>query len=143
MKAHIAYLGLGSNLGDKHENLNKAIRYIGKLIGEIERQSAFYDTEPWGFESKNGFLNSCVKVKTNLSPRQLLEATQSIERAMGRKEKSHNGQYHDRLIDIDILLYDNLHVKEPDLIIPHPLMEEREFVMVPLKEILNDEKQPL
>lgn len=143
MKGHIAYLGLGSNLGDKHENLNKAIRNIEKLIGEIERQSAFYATEPWGFESKNSFINACVKVKTDLSPRQLLEATQSIERAMGRKEKSHNGQYHDRLIDIDILLYDNLHVNEPDLIIPHPLMEEREFVMVPLKEILNDRKQPL
>ncbi len=143
MKGHIAYLGLGSNLGDKHENLNKAIRNIEKLIGEIERQSAFYATEPWGFESKNSFINACVKVKTDLSPRQLLEATQSIERAMGRKEKSHNGQYHDRLIDIDILLYDNLHVNEPDLIIPHPLMEEREFVMVPLKEILNDQKQPL
>lgn len=143
MKEHIAYLGLGSNLGDKHENLKKAIRNIGKLIGEIDRQSAFYTTEPWGFESKNSFLNACVKVKTNLSPHQLLESTQRIERAMGRKEKSHNAQYHDRLIDIDILLYDDIHVNEPGLIIPHPLMEEREFVMVPLKEILGNGKQSL
>lgn len=137
MGCHTTYLGLGTNLGDKPANLNKAIDNIGKLIGTIERQSAFYVSDPWGFESENSFLNACVKVSTNLSPRQLLKATQSIEIKMGRKEKSHNGRYHDRLIDIDILLYDDVHIKEPDLTIPHPLMHERDFVMTPLREIID------
>lgn len=138
MGCHTTYLGLGTNLGDKATNMNKAIENIGKLIGKIERQSAFYATEPWGFESQNNFLNACVKVSTNLTPRQLLKATQSIEIMMGRKEKSHNGQYHDRLIDIDILLYDDVDIKEPDLTIPHPLMHERDFVMKPLREIIDN-----
>lgn len=141
MGSHTTYLGLGTNLGDKATNLNKAIENIGKLIGTIERQSAFYATEPWGFESQNSFLNACVKVSTNLTPRQLLKATQSIEIMMGRKEKSHNGQYHDRLIDIDILLYDDVDIKEPDLTIPHPLMHERDFVMKPLREIIDNREK--
>lgn len=137
MGRHTAYLGLGTNLGDKPDNLNKAIENIGKLIGTVERQSAFYASEPWGFESQNSFLNACVRVSTNLSPHELLKATQSIERMMGRTEKSHDGHYHDRLIDIDILLYDDISVDEPDLTIPHPLMQERDFVMVPLREVTD------
>lgn len=82
------------------------------------------------------FVNAAVCVSTQLTPRALLEATQAIERDMGRTAKSVNGQYHDRTIDIDILLYDNIKVDEPDLKIPHPLMNERDFVMKPLKEIL-------
>lgn len=103
----------------------------------VERQSALYETKPWGFSSPNDFINACVLVDTVLAPRQLLEATQQIEQEMGRIGKSVNGEYHDRIIDIDILLYDDIKVNEPDLVIPHPLMEEREFVMVPLKEILG------
>lgn len=140
MGRHTAYLGLGTNLGDKPDNLNKAIENIGKLIGTVERQSAFYASGPWGFESQNSFLNACVRVNTNLSPHELLKATQSIERMMGRTEKSHDGHYHDRLIDIDILLYDDISVDEPDLTIPHPLMQERDFVMVPLREITDEGK---
>lgn len=139
MGRHTAYLGLGTNLGDKPDNLNKAIENIGKLIGAVERQSAFYASEPWGFESQNSFLNACVRVSTDLSPRELLKATQGIERMMGRKEKSHDGHYHDRLIDIDILLYDDIHIAEPDLTIPHPLMRKRRFVMMPLREITDDD----
>lgn len=135
---HITYLGLGSNLGEKVENINVAVNKIEELIGRVMRQSALYLSEPWGFESDNSFVNAVVACQTNLSPRQLLKATQSIEREMGRMEKSVNGVYHDRIIDIDILLYDDWHIDYPDLKIPHPLMREREFVMIPLKEVLED-----
>lgn len=134
---HKVYLSLGTNLGNRKRNIREAIEKIGELIGVVERQSALYETKPWGFSSQNDFINACVLVDTVLAPRQLLEATQQIEQEMGRIGKSVNGEYHDRIIDIDILLYDDIKVNEPDLVIPHPLMEEREFVMVPLKEILG------
>lgn len=132
-----AYLGLGTNLGDKEGNIAAAIEKIGELIGDVVRQSALYHTKPWGFDSDNEFVNAAVAVDTALSPRELLAATQQIERSMGRKEKSKDGVYHDRIIDIDILLYGDRHVSEPDLVIPHPLMHERDFVMKPLGEIIN------
>lgn len=132
-----AYLGLGTNLGDKEGNIVAAIEKIGELIGDVVRQSALYHTKPWGFDSDNEFVNAAVAVDTALSPRELLAATQQIERSMGRKEKSKDGVYHDRIIDIDILLYGDRHVCEPDLVIPHPLMHERDFVMKPLGEIIN------
>ena len=115
--------------------MREAIDNIGKKVGTVMRQSSFYEIEPWGFESPNLFLNACICVSTKLAPRQLLEVTQAIERDMGRIEKTVGLQYVDRIIDIDILLYDDLHINEPDLVIPHPLMEEREFVMKPLLEI--------
>lgn len=133
---HKVYLSLGTNLGNRKRNIREAIEKIEELIGVVERQSALYETKPWGFSSPNDFINACVLVETVMAPRQLLEATQRIEREMGRTLKSANGEYHDRIIDIDILMYDDLKVDEPDLKIPHPLMDEREFVMVPLKEIL-------
>ena len=120
MAKHVVYLALGSNLGDRHGNLRHAVDEI----------------EPWGFVSDNVFTNAAVCVETTLTPRQLLETTQSIERCMGRKVKSTDGHYHDRIIDIDILLYDDVHMDEPDLKIPHPLMHERPFVMEPLREIM-------
>lgn len=132
---HKVYLSLGTNLGNRKRNIREAIERIGELIGDVERQSALYETKPWGFSSPNDFINACVLVNTVLAPRQLLEATQRIEQEMGRVGKSVNGEYHDRIIDIDILLYDDLNIHESDLVIPHPLMEEREFVMVPLNEI--------
>ncbi len=139
------YLGLGTNLGDKRENIAEAIRKIEELVGKVVRQSALYGTKPWGFKSDNDFLNAAVCVETKLSPRELLAATQQIERSMGRREKSHNGEYHDRLIDIDILLYGNECIDEPDLKVPHPLMTERDFVMKPLSEIIdtNDIKKKI
>ena len=135
-KLHKVYLSLGTNLGDKEDNLNEAIKKIGQMVGDVVRQSSFLETEPWGFESDNRFLNACILVLTDLSAHELLEMTQAIEQEMGRKEKSHNGIYHDRMIDIDILLYDDITVDEPDLKIPHPHMKERDFVMKPLMEIL-------
>ena len=140
-KIHQVYLGLGSNLGDREEHIRKAIALIGESIGLVIRQSSLIETEPWGFESANRFLNGVILVETTLTPRQLLKATQKIERQLGRKKKSTDSSlltpvsYSDRSIDIDILLYDDLNVDEPDLKIPHPLMEQRDFVMTPLNEI--------
>lgn len=134
----IAYLSLGTNLGDKRKNIAEAIKNIGELVGDVVRQSALYETEPWGFRSDNLFVNAAVCVDTQLSPRRLLEVTQRIEREMGRTLKSDGGEYHDRIIDIDILLYGDLHIDEPDLKIPHPLMHERDFVMTPLNEIMEE-----
>ena len=141
-------MGLGSNLGDKEENIRKAIALIGERVGEVVRQSSLIETEPWGYESENKFLNGVIFVETNLSPRQLLKATQKIERDLGKKKVHatkrsqdsslstlHSSLYKDRPIDIDILLYDDLTVDEPDLKIPHPLMHERDFVMIPLTQI--------
>ncbi len=159
---HKVYLGLGSNLGDRDEYIRKAISLIDERVGKVLRQSSLIETEPWGFESSNRFLNGVILCETTLSPREVLKATQKIERELGRKKKSKvegqrskvegqrskaegqkptaNGQqpranYKDRPIDIDILLYDDWKVDEPDLKIPHPLMQERDFVMTPLKEI--------
>ncbi len=135
---HQVYLSLGTNLGNRRENIREAIRKIGEQVGVVTRQSALYETKPWGFSTPNDFINACVLVETELVPRQLLEATQRIEKEMGRTLKSVDGAYHDRIIDIDILMYDDIKVDEPDLKLPHPLMEERDFVMVPLREIWKD-----
>jgi len=138
---HQVYLGLGSNLGDREANISRAIELINEKVGLVIRQSSLIETEPWGFESANKFLNGVILCETTLTPRRLLKTTQSIERALGRKSKSTDSclltpvSYSDRPIDIDILLYDDLTVDEPDLKIPHPLMEERDFVMIPLKQI--------
>jgi len=136
---HKVYLGIGTNLGDKEGNILRAYELIRDRVGEIVKRSTLYNTEPWGFESENSFLNSVICVETALFPRQLLQMTQQIEREMGRTSKSTDGKYHDRIVDIDILLYDDLKVNEPDLVIPHPLMTERDFVMKPLLEIKNEE----
>ena len=132
---HTVFLGLGSNLGDKAAYITLAVQHIEEQIGHVVRQSALYISEPWGFDSENEFVNAVVKCETILSPHQLLRTTQRIERQMGRKRKSCNGVYHDRIIDIDILLYDDLTIDTPSLKIPHPLMQQRDFVMVPLREI--------
>ena len=133
---HKVYFSLGSNLGDKAGNICEAINRIGELIGEVDRQSTLLITEPWGFESDNSFVNAAVRCITTLSPFEILHLTQDIERAMGRTVKSSDGQYHDRIIDIDILMYDDIHITTPELTLPHPLIKERDFVMIPLSEIL-------
>ena len=124
-------------MGDRKSNIKLAIKQISELIGPVVRQSALIETAPWGFNSANAFINAAVCSETSLSPREVLQATQDIERALGRTTKSIDGQYHDRLIDIDILLYDDLHVKEPDLVITHPHINERKFVMQQLSEIID------
>ncbi len=132
------YLSLGSNLGNRELTIECAIQLINTSIGRVVKRSSLYYTAPWGFSSEHEFVNAAVAVETSLSPRDVLNAIQTIERELGRTEKSVNGQYHDREIDIDILIYDNLQINEPDLKIPHPLMFSRDFVMLPLREICND-----
>ena len=132
------YLSLGSNLGDREQTLHRAIALIGERIGTVQRVSSFIETEPWGFQSEHPFLNAACMVLTKLSPMQCLEATQQIERELGRRTKSRDGIYHDRPIDIDLLLYGNLHLSTPTLTLPHPRMLERDFVMIPLREIMGD-----
>lgn len=134
---HTVYLSLGSNLGDRKATMRRAIGLLNERAGSVDRQSSFIETEPWGFESTNKFLNMCVRLLTTLSPEQLLMATKQIERELGRTQKSVNGKYHDRPIDIDILMYDDLQLSTPDLTLPHPHMQERDFVMIPLREILE------
>ena len=143
IKLHNVYLGLGSNLGQREENILQAYEYIERLIGHIVCQSAFFYSEPWGFQSAHGFVNTAIRVETSLSPFEVLHQTQHIEHLLGKTaahatiRQSHDVcLYQDRPIDIDILLYDNLCMDEPELKIPHPLMQEREFVMIPLREVL-------
>ena len=135
---HQVYLSLGTNLGDKEANLKAAIEEIKKRVGEVTSLSAFHASEPWGFQSENSFLNAVCCVSTELTPIEVLNITQEIERELGRIKKSVNGIYSDRMIDIDILLYDDLHIQTPELTIPHPLMRERDFVIIPLREIAPD-----
>ncbi len=135
-KGEELYLSLGSNLGDREDMLRRAITLIEERVGAVQRVSSFIETEPWGFESEHPFLNAAVMVLTTLSPIECLDATQQIERELGRKKKSKGGKYHDRPIDIDLLLYGDLKLSTPRLTIPHPHMYERDFVMIPLREIL-------
>ena len=135
------YLSLGTNLGDRQKNLTSAMALIGREIGTVVSASDVMETDPWGFDSANRFLNMAAKVQTDLQPLEVLHATQEIERKLGRSHKTQNGEYHDRLIDIDILLYDNLVMNTPELTIPHPHMYERDFVMKPLLQIAPELKK--
>ena len=136
------YLGLGTNLGDKEANLRTAIYKLQERIGKQVSLSSFYETAPWGFESDHSFLNAAIGLETSLSPIEILHITQEIEKELGRTKKSVNGSYSDRLIDIDILLYDTLVLQTPELTIPHPLMTDRDFVMNPLIEIAGNVIHP-
>jgi len=138
----LLYLGLGTNLGDKEQNLNDAVMELSLEVGSVISLSAFYTSEPWGFNSANVFLNAVVLVETSLLPVQVLSKTQLIEKKLGRMGKSLAG-YEDRLIDIDILLYDMLIIDQPSLIIPHPLISKRNFVLIPLTEIAPDLVDPV
>ncbi len=138
MKLKKAYIGLGSNLGDTSQNLTHAIRKIDDLSGRVLKQSQFFQSEPWGFESPNNFLNAVILIETRLSPIELLNALQTIENELGRIEKTQNSNYEDRIIDLDILLYEGVQMNSEELKIPHPHMKERDFVMIPLMEIWED-----
>lgn len=136
-----SYLSLGSNLGNREQNLQAAITLLSEQAGKVEACSTYYYSAPWGFASANDFCNICVELCTPHTPLELLHITQQIERRMGRTHKSVNGQYADRTIDIDLLLYytpngASVPLESPELTLPHPLMHERDFVMVPLREIL-------
>lgn len=123
------YLSLGSNLGYKEENLDRAIDAIKERVGIITKNSGYYYTEPWKMHSKNEFINAVIVAETELTPLSLLFTLQDIEREMGRTRKSVQGIYEDRIIDIDILTYGKQHIETYELTIPHPLMWQRPFVM--------------
>lgn len=137
------YLGLGTNLGNKRENLTRAIGLLSLALGKCVTQSSFIETEPWGFESNNSFLNCVAAFDTDIAPLELLDTTERIERMLGRTQKSQDGNYHDRVIDIDILLYGDNIIESDRLTIPHPLMHSRTFVLEPLAEIAPDTIHPL
>ena len=129
------YLGLGTNIGNRKENLTRAIEALSLALGHYTALSSFIETAPWGFNSDNAFLNCTAAFDTELTPHQLLDTTENIERELGRTSKSNGGVYHDRVIDIDILLYGSETVSTERLTIPHPLMHMRDFVLEPLAQI--------
>ncbi|MCC6298867.1 MAG: 2-amino-4-hydroxy-6-hydroxymethyldihydropteridine diphosphokinase [Anaerolineales bacterium] len=139
MEEHVVYLALGSNMGNRLMNLKEAISSLAPQM-EVKAKSAVYETPPWGFEDQEKFLNQVVRVETYLKPEQLLKHLKRLEVALGRKESVKNGP---RLIDIDILFYDDLVLYSPALTIPHPFMHERGFVLVPLMEIASDFVHPV
>lgn len=129
------YLGLGANIGDKQGNIMRAIEKLSLALGRCIACSSFIESEPWGFESENCFLNCVAAFETEISPMLLLDITEEIERQLGRSRKSTDRVYYDRLIDIDILLYGDEIISNERLKIPHPLMHKRDFVMKPFCEI--------
>lgn len=130
------FLGLGTNLGDKKKNIEESFEKIEEQIGNIVSLSALYLSKPQGFESENLFVNCAIHVETPLTPQELLSETQLIEKEMGRIDKLDAEGYADRIIDIDILFYNNLVINDHStLIIPHPHIEERDFVLKPMAEI--------
>ena len=139
MKEHIVYLALGTNLGDRLANLKQALTSLTPQM-EVKAKSQVYETPPWGFEDQPKFLNQVIKVNTYLDPEPLLKHLKRLEVALGRKESFPNGP---RLIDIDILFYDDLVVNKPSLVIPHPRLHERGFVLLPLTEIAPNLVHPV
>lgn len=129
------YLSIGSNLGNRRTLLIRATTLLAERAGDILALSGFYETEPWGYDSTHAFLNMAVHLETSLLPLELLTITQQIERDLGRTPKKEKNTYEDRPIDIDILLYDDLILDNPQLTIPHPFMHQRMFVLQPLAEI--------
>ena len=142
MNRERVYLGLGTNSGNKQDNLQRAIEALSLALGLPAACSSFMESEPWGFESKNSFLNCVVTFDTHLSPIELLNTTEEIERRLGRTKKSIGGQYSDRTIDIDILFYGNKVIKSERLTVPHPLLHLRNFVLQPLHEIAPQLRHP-
>ena len=139
----IVYLSLGSNKDDRIGYIQQANLQLGAIDGvEIIRTSAFYESEPWNMKSDNWFVNAVVELKTTLTPHQLLEQCQRIEKQLGRKP-SKPGEYEDRTIDIDILFYKKEIINEPDLIIPHKYLHLRAFTLVPLLELIPDFEHPV
>jgi 2-amino-4-hydroxy-6-hydroxymethyldihydropteridine diphosphokinase len=139
MDTHTVYLALGTNLGDRHENLRQAVASLTPQL-EIRAKSHIYETDPWGYEDQPKFLNMAVKGQTYLEPEPLLKHLKRLEIALGRQVTIPNGP---RSIDIDILFFDDLVLSTPILTIPHPRLHERGFVLLPLMDIAPDLIHPL
>ncbi|OHE57396.1 MAG: 2-amino-4-hydroxy-6-hydroxymethyldihydropteridine diphosphokinase [Thermodesulfovibrio sp. RBG_19FT_COMBO_42_12] len=136
----IAYIGIGSNLGDREKNCLHAIELLQKKVITVKKRSSLYETEPWGLKDQPYFINMVIEIETALEPKELLRLLKDMEREMGRKESSKWGP---RRIDLDILLFDDIILNEDTLKIPHPLMHERDFVLRPLCEIAPEKRHPV
>lgn len=132
---HTAYIGLGSNMGDRKQNLFHALKCMKQQGIVVEALSSVYETEPQGLADQSWFFNMAARIGTTESPGELLKTLQAVEKQMGRVRSVRWGP---RIIDIDILLYDNQTVREPDLEIPHPRLTDRAFVLIPLLEMGRD-----
>lgn len=139
----IVYLSLGSNSGDRIGFLQQAASLLGAEDGiSLIRTSAFYETEPWGMDSENWFVNAVVEIKTTLAARDLLNVCKRIEQQLGRRASEGNG-YSDRTIDIDILFYNKDIINDDDLIVPHKYLHLRAFTLVPLLELIPNFEHPV
>ena len=141
MREHILYLLLGSNLGDKKNQLDLVIGLISQQIGEVIKKSSYYETEPWGFISEDDFLNIALKVLTTLPPDEVMKKIHELEKTFGRERLTQG--YSSRPMDIDILFYDDLIIDQETLKIPHPRIQERRFVLIPLLEIAPELCHPI
>ncbi|MBQ2974814.1 MAG: 2-amino-4-hydroxy-6-hydroxymethyldihydropteridine diphosphokinase [Phascolarctobacterium sp.] len=135
-----AYVALGSNLGDREENLRKALKHLQENGVEVVKTSTFIETEPYGVTDQPGFVNAVCQVETELAPLELLRLLLSIEQEMGRVRLRRWGE---RNIDLDLLLYEDAVLESEELILPHPDMQNRDFVLIPLAEIAGDVVHPV
>lgn len=142
MKSH-SFVLLGTNMGDRESLLQDAITMMGESCGEIVARSKIYETEPWGFEAENNFLNQVVMIETELKPHDLLKELLSIEAVLGRQRQEGIVGYQSRPMDLDILYYDDFVVDDSDLILPHPRLHRRRFTLLPLCDIAPDFKHPV
>ncbi|MBL7814410.1 MAG: 2-amino-4-hydroxy-6-hydroxymethyldihydropteridine diphosphokinase [Saprospiraceae bacterium] len=139
-KPRTAYLLIGSNKGDRKAFLTQAVDKINRMIGRVTEKSRLYETQAWGVTNQSDFLNQALAVETTQSPQKVLELILKIENEMGRMRTE---KWAERTIDIDILMYDNFVVKEPNLVIPHPELPKRNFALIPLMEIAGEVEHPV
>jgi len=135
-------VGLGSNLGDRYASLRRALELLSGEAGEITALSSVWETEPWGFDADEQFMNMVAVIKTTRKPAQLIQLFRSIEGRMGRK-RSGGGKYESRIIDLDILLWEDRVISIPGLEVPHPKIADRRFVLEPLSEVVPDAVHPV
>ena len=134
------FLGLGSNQGDRELNLKNSIKLLNSRVGKVLNTSGIYESEPWGVKNQNYFLNQVIEIETHIDPNDLLNICKNIEYDMGRKPEIRWGK---RIIDIDILYYQSKIINQENLKIPHKLMQERKFVMIPLNELNENHLHPI
>lgn len=136
----IVYIGIGSNLGDREKNCSRSVDLLEKNGIVIRQESSLYETIPWGLRDQPLFLNMVIEVETELKPQELLELLKNVEIEVGREKSSRWGP---RIIDLDILLYDDITINEETLTVPHPYLHKRDFALIPLCEIAPDVKHPV
>lgn len=134
-----AFLGLGSNLGDKQAHLRTGLQKLSAQAGQLKKVSGIYETEPWGVENQDTYYNLVAEIETPLLPLRFLEVIRQIERECGRERKERWGS---RTLDIDLLFFEDYHFTMPDLTVPHPRLTERNFVLYPLAEVAGDFVHP-